>query len=265
MGPSWDTSGADRTQLGPMLDPWTLLSGILSKITKWKLDFCLFDYMQWKAVKPHMDIPGKNIFVCKYLYYNWQSISGELIKYDCWALVSSSIKGYVDKPHWCWMTLLVSKHHQRIIYLSLQSAVICDVTYQFCSLCFTESQLTVGCNWLWILNALDVYVIIVYDVHLGKQGVVGHLQCTIQLRLCNTQNRINSNMILSSLNKTTVVYNDGDVRFARFLIKTKVVIIDNRWHKQDVFQQTSSCDSPLTPYRIKSRSPCSLNFPLEPF
>ena len=29
MGPTWDPSGADRTQVGPMLIPWTLLSGIL--------------------------------------------------------------------------------------------------------------------------------------------------------------------------------------------------------------------------------------------
>ena len=26
IGPTWGTSGADRTQVGPMLDPWTLLS-----------------------------------------------------------------------------------------------------------------------------------------------------------------------------------------------------------------------------------------------
>ena len=27
MGPTWDPSGADMTQVGPMLAPWTLLSG----------------------------------------------------------------------------------------------------------------------------------------------------------------------------------------------------------------------------------------------
>ena len=31
MGPTWGPSGADRTQVGPMLAPWTLLSGILSR------------------------------------------------------------------------------------------------------------------------------------------------------------------------------------------------------------------------------------------
>ena len=32
MGPTWGQSGADRTQVGPMLAPWTLLS-------EWALDF----------------------------------------------------------------------------------------------------------------------------------------------------------------------------------------------------------------------------------
>ena len=30
-GPIWGPSGADRTQVGPMLAPWTLLSGLVSK------------------------------------------------------------------------------------------------------------------------------------------------------------------------------------------------------------------------------------------
>ena len=29
MGPTWGPSGADRTQVGPILAPWTLLSGVL--------------------------------------------------------------------------------------------------------------------------------------------------------------------------------------------------------------------------------------------
>ena len=30
MGPTWGPSGADRTQVGPMLAPWTLLTGLIS-------------------------------------------------------------------------------------------------------------------------------------------------------------------------------------------------------------------------------------------
>ena len=32
MGPTWGPSGADRTQVGPMLAPWTLLSGVHAKV-----------------------------------------------------------------------------------------------------------------------------------------------------------------------------------------------------------------------------------------
>ena len=40
MGPTWGSSGADRSQVGPMLAPWTLLSGMcwtsVSNIVHWK-------------------------------------------------------------------------------------------------------------------------------------------------------------------------------------------------------------------------------------
>ena len=32
MGPTWGPSGADRTQVGPMLAPWTFLSGYVSSV-----------------------------------------------------------------------------------------------------------------------------------------------------------------------------------------------------------------------------------------
>ena len=34
MGPLWGPSGADRTQVGPMLAPWTLLSGQFGEVTE---------------------------------------------------------------------------------------------------------------------------------------------------------------------------------------------------------------------------------------
>ena len=33
MGPTWGSSWADRTQVGPMLAPWTLLSGVYNEIS----------------------------------------------------------------------------------------------------------------------------------------------------------------------------------------------------------------------------------------
>ena len=32
MGPTWEPSGADSTQVGPMLAPWTLLSGMFNSL-----------------------------------------------------------------------------------------------------------------------------------------------------------------------------------------------------------------------------------------
>ena len=36
MGPTWGPSGAARTQVGPMLAPWTLLSGVIQLFAKFK-------------------------------------------------------------------------------------------------------------------------------------------------------------------------------------------------------------------------------------
>ena len=36
MGPTWGPSGADRTQVGPMLAPWTLLSGYTWNKAPWQ-------------------------------------------------------------------------------------------------------------------------------------------------------------------------------------------------------------------------------------
>ena len=47
MGPTWGPSGAERTQVGPMLAPWTLLSGLC-----WMVFFCIF---------------GSWIFICKFV------------------------------------------------------------------------------------------------------------------------------------------------------------------------------------------------------
>ena len=42
MGPTWGPSGTDRTQVGPMLAPWTLLSGLAAANgTKWQANKAL--------------------------------------------------------------------------------------------------------------------------------------------------------------------------------------------------------------------------------
>ena len=43
MGPTWGPSGADRTQVGTMLAPWTLLSESLSGFYKWHVCIPVLD------------------------------------------------------------------------------------------------------------------------------------------------------------------------------------------------------------------------------
>ena len=57
MGPRWVPYGADRTQVGPMLAPWNLLSGNAHKIhyghmvlwVSWRLH-CLFKRLYWLVI-----------------------------------------------------------------------------------------------------------------------------------------------------------------------------------------------------------------------
>ena len=56
IGPTWDPPGADRTQVGPKLAPWTLLSGVRFcsvlfscglNIRSWSLTYILYPYPLW--------------------------------------------------------------------------------------------------------------------------------------------------------------------------------------------------------------------------
>ena len=58
MGPTWGPSGADRTQVGPMLAPWTLLSGhVLTQcLVPWILAF-----VHWHCQLAVNCCPGKGL------------------------------------------------------------------------------------------------------------------------------------------------------------------------------------------------------------
>ena len=81
VGPTWDPSGADRTQVGPMLVPWTLLSG---------------------------STPGKTVFVWKLVprhkYYIILYLALHFLGY--W-LISSATK-YIHLP--CWRAKIDNTH-----------------------------------------------------------------------------------------------------------------------------------------------------------
>ena len=55
MGPTWGPSGADRTQVGPMLAPWTLLSGTgyFSEFKIWFISYICCCHAVYKIVVLH--------------------------------------------------------------------------------------------------------------------------------------------------------------------------------------------------------------------
>ena len=67
-GPTWGPPGADRTQVGPMLAPWTLLSGLASE-----RECCTYAkacLMQWPGWFPLLDWQHMNTYYI-WTYNNW--------------------------------------------------------------------------------------------------------------------------------------------------------------------------------------------------
>ena len=72
IGPTWGPSGADRTQLGPMLAPWTLLSGCLTigkelyNISNQQIDGS-HQKLQSSFEKESFNLHHNEALLCKYL------------------------------------------------------------------------------------------------------------------------------------------------------------------------------------------------------
>ena len=68
MGPSWGPSGADRTHMGPMLAPWTLLSGAI-----YYIKLCFISTWRKKHTRSVLQIIMKiGIHICiKTNIWNW--------------------------------------------------------------------------------------------------------------------------------------------------------------------------------------------------
>ena len=59
MGPTWGPAEADRTQLGPMLDPWTCYLGICAFISEWGVCAYVCVHMSNVYVRLHI-----RMYVC---------------------------------------------------------------------------------------------------------------------------------------------------------------------------------------------------------
>ena len=82
MGPTWGPSGADRTQVGPMLVPWTVLSGMLPAIGSimipkytgspwWPLVFYMLNLCEL-SIYLDPEVPNTCFFVVVFLWTDCQ-------------------------------------------------------------------------------------------------------------------------------------------------------------------------------------------------
>ena len=88
MGPTWGLSGADRTQVGPMLAPWTLLSG-----------YC----QQSLGVCSDNAVSQVRIFI---LYFTLNVSAVRYWNYTCVLPVTKTVKAY-NGMHFCLLILLI--------------------------------------------------------------------------------------------------------------------------------------------------------------
>ena len=64
MGPTWGPSGADRTQVGPMLAPWTLLSGYYHYYLLTLLYYYIYLYPMLRADSCFWLVNNREIWSC---------------------------------------------------------------------------------------------------------------------------------------------------------------------------------------------------------
>ena len=96
MGPTWAPSGADRTQVGPMLAPWTLLSEILCD------KIC--DEKKWQPLCPGHVCAQSHWYI--YYIYNFPSFQLQLTRasniYCVLPVLFDIIKKWHKHTHiWC--------------------------------------------------------------------------------------------------------------------------------------------------------------------
>ena len=109
IGPTWGQSGADRTQVGPMLAPWTLLSGIVgqfhTKISSLQPTALQFEITFWKN-KSFMDFSALHFAMYAALNDKKKIFETNFIfpKCFCYLLIQ-------------WSEHLLANHRCTIIYL----------------------------------------------------------------------------------------------------------------------------------------------------
>ena len=85
MGPKWGPYGADRTQVGPMLAPWTLLSGMPFNL------FLQHHLPWWRSPVFDGDYSGFWLPYLNTTYADLHQINGFRIMVKCWICLCQAI------------------------------------------------------------------------------------------------------------------------------------------------------------------------------
>ena len=109
MGPTWGPSGADRTQVGPMLAPWTLLSGTAQRCEH--IDDVIFSAI-WISRYSHQTnyvrkrSEGRQPILC----YCWVRFLGMIMPFVSKAVKDAPSKVSCDNKVVTTLSLVVSQH-----------------------------------------------------------------------------------------------------------------------------------------------------------
>ena len=98
MRPTWDPLGADRTQVGPMLAPWTVLSGLL--FNSWLTHLCSDDVRIQLPIKLIHWIEESNILCWWYLLLS-------MAEFNMVEIALSFLVCFDDSRYWgVWLGIL---------------------------------------------------------------------------------------------------------------------------------------------------------------
>ena len=160
MGPTWGPSGADRTQVGPMLAPWTLLSG------RCWLKRVIHVYIQFSLVF------NNSVSVSKYdgnIIVSWQHF---IIVWQLKNIMTQ--QKYSHFVMWQHAILLIKENFKRCMLMSIVFILVSDINQVI--LFLVDKNMIVG----------RCHVMTVIKDNLNSELSVWQMKpCNLLLRWCN--------------------------------------------------------------------------------
>ena len=136
MGPTWGPFGADRTRVGPMLAPWTLLSGLAFESAQ-KPDFGALPLELWSRRRYEN--------MCVILVY----------KFVCWSHfenVISKMSRRPSRPQCVNNDIRDNMHHTRDVHFTSYLCIFCCNTFALGWICFARKAEVLKWQLVFICN-----------------------------------------------------------------------------------------------------------------